>query len=258
MVMSNALQAAPEATPAVSNSNDGALILSMIDKLAARPDVPVEKLEQLFGLHQKIKAEESKRAYDAAFADMQPHLPVIEKKGKSHHGAYARWEDIVPTITPVTGKFGFGISFRVKQESGKQYITCILSHREGHREETTLELAADKSGSKNDIQAIGSSISYGKRYAAQAILNLVSSDGFEKDTDGNAAADDTPMSAAHIKVLEQLCTETDTDAKTYAQWLGEKAEQPWKSLADIPDRRFDEVRGPLALKKQAMSKKAAK
>ena len=65
-------------------------------------------------------------------------------------------------------------------------ITAILSHREGHSEETTLTLDADKSGSKNAVQAVGSSISYGQRYAAVALLNITTRG---MDDDGENASD---------------------------------------------------------------------
>jgi hypothetical protein len=44
----------------------------------------------------------------------------------------------------------------------------VLSHELGHSEETTMTLPLDTSGSKNNVQAVGSSTSYGKRYTATA------------------------------------------------------------------------------------------
>src|SRR5690606_4042351 len=52
--------------------------------------------------------------------------------------------------------------------------TGVLLHKAGHREETTIKLPADSSGNKNAVQAVASSVSYGKRYAAGALLNLTS------------------------------------------------------------------------------------
>ena len=42
-------------------------------------------------------------------------------------------------------------------------------------------LPLDTSGSKNGVQAVGSTVSYGKRYAICALLNISTGD----DTDGN-------------------------------------------------------------------------
>jgi hypothetical protein len=47
-----------------------------------------------------------------------------------------------------------------------------------------MELPFDNSGSKNTVQAIGSSVSYGKRYVLCMLLNI--STGGE-DNDGNGA-----------------------------------------------------------------------
>jgi hypothetical protein len=46
-------------------------------------------------------------------------------------------------------------------------------------------LPADVGKGRNDVQAIGSSVSYGKRYAAMAMLNLITR-GLAEDDDGQA------------------------------------------------------------------------
>jgi hypothetical protein len=176
-------------TPAPAVANEGATILGMIDRIMAMPDIPVERIEQMFALHQKVQADAARKAYAAAFAQMQPELPTTLRHGAIKHGEkiqsrYAKWEDVSEDIMPVLAKHGFGLSFRTKNEPGKITVTGVLSHREGHSEETMLELPADTSGSKNAVQAVGSSVSYGKRYTASALLNLVSRD---EDDDGQSA-----------------------------------------------------------------------
>jgi hypothetical protein len=122
---------------------------------------------------------------------MQPKLPVVGERGgiKNNNGqvqsTYALWEDINDAIRPLLAEHGFALSFKVGQaQDGKITITGILSHREGHQEETTLTLVHDSSGSKNSVQAVGSSVSYGKRYTAMALLNITTRG---EDDDGKAA-----------------------------------------------------------------------
>ena len=86
-------------------------------------------------------------------------------------------------LRPQLIRFGFGLSFRVEQDEATIAVTAVLSHRGGHQEATTIRLSPDASGDKNTVQAVGSSVSYGKRYAATALLNL-SSKG--EDDDGVA------------------------------------------------------------------------
>ena len=49
-----------------------------------------------------------------------------------------------------------------------------------------MKLPADTSGSKNVVQAIGSSVSYGKRYTMQALLNITSGG---EDDDGHSGGE---------------------------------------------------------------------
>jgi hypothetical protein len=175
--------------PAPVVAQEGATILGMIDRIMAMPDIPVERIEQMFALHQRVQADTARKAYAAAFAMMQPDIPTTTRRGEIKHGdklqsKYAKWEDVADDIMPVLAKHGFGLSFRTKNEPGKITVVGVLSHRDGHSEETVLELPADVTGSKNAVQAIGSSVSYGKRYTASALLNLVSRG---EDDDGQTA-----------------------------------------------------------------------
>lgn len=201
-----------------------------LDKLA---EIPVEKMEQLFALHQKIEADKARREFDSAFADMQPELPIIAKSGQAHNAKYAKWEDIVEDITPIIARHGFGISFRVKTENNALAVTCVLSHRGGHREETGYILPLDTSGSKNGIQAIGSSTSYGKRYTACALLNIVTR---EEDDDANGAFAADTVSAEQVKVLENLLEQSGLDK--------ERLLRHWQvdDLGDIRPEKFNDAK----------------
>lgn len=175
-----------QAAPVAAGDN----MVAMIERLARSPDVDVGKLEKLLEMQERIMARQASAAYSAALADMQTELPAIEKRGRIKIKSgdpgqpYALWDDINETIKPILKKHGFSLSFRTgTTEEGKITTTAILRHREGHQEETTVTLPHDSSGSKNAVQAVGSSTQYGKRYAAGALLNLTFKG---EDDDGNA------------------------------------------------------------------------
>jgi ERF superfamily len=165
---------------------DGASLMAVIAKAAADPATDVDKLERLMALYERITERGAKVAYTQALAAMQPELPVITERGKIiikekgtenviSSSGYALWEDINEAIGPILAQHGFALSFRTGMaDDGKVMVTGILSHREGHQEQTTIHLPHDSTGSKNAVQAVGSSTSYGKRYTAQALLNLTS------------------------------------------------------------------------------------
>ena len=58
--------------------------------------------------------------------------------------------------------------FRTAQQDGLVRVTCVMSHRDGYSEETSLQSGVDASGNKNSIQAIGSAITYLQRYTLKA------------------------------------------------------------------------------------------
>jgi hypothetical protein len=216
-----------------------ASVMSLIERMAENPNISLERVEQTFAFYQKVQADFARRAFDAAFADMQPKLPIIEKVGHSHNGKYGRWEDIVEGITPVLGAHGFSIRFNVSNEPGKITVRAILAHRDGHREETSFDLPADTSGSKNAIQAIGSSTSYGKRYTASALLNIVTRG---EDDDGNGGPKQRKSSSAAKKdgTTEKFNRiKTAFETATSVDHLMSLKEEHWNEVETMPARWFE-------------------
>ena len=91
-------------------------------------------------------------------------------------------------------------------------MTCVLSHRDGYSEETTLTAGADDSGKKNSIQAIGSTTTYLQRYTLKLALGLATQD---RDDDG-ASSEDLPISGAAQAAID-LINECQT-LEALAKW----------------------------------------
>ena len=235
---------AGEQSPVVSKSvvrrvsaqiDQPADVLSIISRAAADPKTDVVKMAALVEMYERLKAQQAKVAYMAALSRMQPELPLIGRRGeiKNKTGGvqsrYALWEDIVTVTTPILSKHGFALSFRTVSNNGQLSITGVLSHAEGHSEETSLPLPMDTSGSKNDVQAVGSSVSYGKRYTASALLNLRAG---EEDDDGQQGQKVELISEAQVADLNALLTETNSDKAKFLTYI--KA----PSLESIPVTAF--------------------
>lgn len=170
----------PVNLPAVSAETQA--IMQMIERVVLNPDADMDKLDKMLDMQERILNRNAKQSYTADLAAMQADLPLVGKLGEGHNKAkYARLEDINEAIRPTLQKYGFAVTFRTKQAEKTLTVTAILSHRMGHSEETDLILPLDTSGSKNAVQAVGSTISYGKRYALCLLLNISTGD----DTDGN-------------------------------------------------------------------------
>jgi hypothetical protein len=200
--MSAVMEHKPQAV--VPASNDVAAVMQVIERAAANPDVDVAKLEKLLDMQERIFDKNAEIAFNGAMAEMQAELPEITERGVIKitgrpDTRYARFEDINDAVKPILQRHGFAISFRIDSTNGKVKVTGILVHRAGHREETTMELPVDGSGSKNAVQAVGSSVSYGKRYVIEAILNLTSRG---QDDDGRTGGGAPIPDEAGKKALE--------------------------------------------------------
>jgi len=156
-------------------------LMQVIERVAMDKDSDISKLEKMLDMQERILNRNANQQFTADLAAMQIKLPRVIEHGEGHNKAkYAKLEDINDAIRPVLQEFGFAVTFRVKQDAGVLWITTVLSHRDGHSEETSIPLALDTSGSKNAVQAVGSTISYGKRYGICMMLNISTGD----DVDG--------------------------------------------------------------------------
>jgi len=153
-------------------------ILQVIQRAAADPGCDIEKMERLMQMHERFQAKQAEQQYAEALAIMQEELPAIGERGgiKDRNGrvqsTYALWEDINDAIKPVLAKHGFSLTFRTPRNDKGVEVEGVLTHRSGHSERTSILLPADLTGSKNAVQAVASSVSYGKRYTAGALLNI--------------------------------------------------------------------------------------
>src|SRR5690606_4825161 len=122
---------------------------------------------------------------------------------------FARFEDIHLAVMPILTRHGFDLSFRNGlSPEGKVRVTTILSHIGGHSEETYFDLPHDSSGSKNAVQAVGSSTSYAKRYGVLSILNIRVAG---EDDDAVAAVQQPAISVKQYDELLRLISSTQSD-----------------------------------------------
>jgi hypothetical protein len=142
---------------------------------------------------------------------------MIPLNGKGDKGKpYALLKDIISGTKPVLSRYGLALSFGVESAPDKVTVTAKLMHVGGHCETTSIELPKDQSGSKNAVQAVGSSQTYGQRYAAQAILGL--SLGDDGDDDGKAAGTDL-INADQFFQLKNLIEEAAADEAKFCEFL---------------------------------------
>lgn len=200
-------------------TSESAAIMQVIERAAANPDVDMDKMERLLQMQERVHSRNAEMAFNSALASLQSELPEITEKGEIRHNGklistYARWEDVNRSIKPSMREHGFALSFRV-DTSERVHVEGVLSHQGGHSERTSITLPADTSGSKNPVQAVASSVSYGKRYVAGALLNITSGG---EDDDGQAAGTAT-IDEEQASRLVDLIEATKTDQGKFLKWL---------------------------------------
>lgn len=223
-------------------------LMQVIAKAASDPATDVGKLERLMGLYERITERNAKVAYMAAFTEMQEKLPVITERGEIKIGTgkpqrYATWEDLNDAIKPILHAHGFALSFRTGRDDNHIIVTGILSHKEGHSEETAIYLPADTSGSKNAVQAVGSSTSYGRRYTAISLLNITSRAPQDADDDGQSAMGNAKISDKQRDTILALADEAGVDVQKFTDYM--KVD----SVADIRVKDFTRALNALEKKR---------
>jgi len=151
-----------------------------------------DELEKLLEIQERWEANEAKKKFHMAMAAFKASPPDIEKDKrvnfKTDRGVvnytHATLANVTEKINAGLSKHGLSAAWAVSQANGAISVTCKITHEQGHSEQTTITASPDTSGSKNSIQAIGSTITYLERYSLLALTGLATS---EMDDDGEKA-----------------------------------------------------------------------
>lgn len=201
----------------------------------------LEMVEKLMSLQERWETGQARKAFDRAIAAAKAKITPIQRNAKGHNDKrYADFAAIAKVVDPILSEHGLSYRFRTAQ-GDRISVTCILSHEDGHSEETTLTGPADTSGSKNAIQAIGSTLTYLQRYSLVQMLGLAASN----DDDGKAGSDAGTISEDQAAELIALADEVGADKRAFCNYF--KVE----GIAMLPAKDFDRA-------KSALNKKRAK
>jgi hypothetical protein len=216
------------------------MALTPMDMLntAVQSGASLEMVEKLMGLKERWDANEARKAYDEAVAAAKAEIPPITKDRDGHNSRYATFAAIAKVVDPIISKHGLSYRFRTEQTE-RISVTCILSHRAGHFEQTTLSGPPDVGGSKNAIQAIGSTLTYLQRYSLVQMLGLA----VAQDDDGKAGGAGEPITEDQIAKLRSLIVEVAADIPKFCKYM--KVEK----IEDITAKNFSRAVSALEAKR---------
>lgn len=129
--------------------------------------------------------EASKEIKNAAMDSKNPHFK----------NDYASLESVLDAVKPAMQKFGLFAFQAPSACDGKKVLVTRISHKTGEYYEFETPLVTVK----DDMQQLGSAITYARRYALSAAFNLT-----QQDDDGQAASQDSkPQTKEQAKVMKK-------------------------------------------------------
>jgi hypothetical protein len=205
-------------------------LLSFIERAARDENFSVEKFGELLRLQREAEQDLARRAFNRAMAEAQSEMmPVIRSAQNKHLGnKYAKLEDIDREMRPIYTRHGFSVRFgsAPAPREGDIRITCTVAHDGGYYEENYLDAPASLVGSQGGrmavtpVQAVGSVVSYLRRYLETMVFNVVLADDDDDGEGTRRAAAATPRAERKVdpKVYEAPPRSTDPQERTDAQW----------------------------------------
>lgn len=180
---STALQTASAAMVPAQDNSIGATI-----QWAMQNGRSIEELRELYAFKREIDADIAKRALTQAMAAFGAESVCIQKDktNKQYDSKYSSISALVNTTRPFLSKHGLAADWEVDQANGIT-VTCTITHVMGGSKSRSVRFPLDTSGSKNALQQIKSSVTYGKIAAYELACGLASEEG-NLDDDANGAA----------------------------------------------------------------------
>ena len=122
------------------------------------------------------------KALAAAQAEM---LPAVKDGANPHfRSRYATLAAVLQAILPALNSNGLALSQHPGMDGATVTVTTLITHESGQWMTSTVSAPL---GGRKDAQAVGSAITYLRRYAAQSIAGLP-----VEDDDGNSASAPRP------------------------------------------------------------------
>ena len=208
--------------------NQGHMVQTQTDRFVemALQSGDMNQLEKMLDLKERFDKEEARKSFTAALAEFKAEdMNIVKDRNVSFETtagttsySHASLGNIVKHSVPVMSKHGLSHRWLTEQlDKGVVRVTCILTHKGGHSEQTSLQAAPDDSGKKNNIQRVSSTITYLERYTFLAITGLAVE---EQDDDGITACPAEYITEDQQTVINDLIKEVDADNVKFLSYLG--------------------------------------
>jgi ERF superfamily len=173
------------------STDSSATVLALIERLALDPRADVSKLECMMALYERLRAKEAELAYNAAKGRILKNLAGVKivknraalceiDSGTPQQSAYrafkyAPLEEIDKHLRPLLATEEMDLAYSDEPcEGGGLLIRGRLKHLpSGHYEDSFMPAPRDITGGKSEVQAVGSTNSFLRRYVLCNLFNIV-------------------------------------------------------------------------------------
>lgn len=237
----------PASPPSIADN-----LLPMLREILTNPAISPERVTQTLDFYERMDKLQGKKEFDAAIADAKAEFePIIKRRVVERGGTAGSYKhedlaDIDGAVRPAMSKYGLNYRYRASSNPNEPIrVTCVITHRQGYSEETTLSAGADSSGGKNTIQAIGSTVTYLQRYTLRLALGLAAA----RDDDGRASAvvADNAVSGSisvdQVKEIQELCIAKGTKLPIFYKIFG------ISNLREMTSAQYGVAKNMLKMKK---------
>jgi len=196
--------------------------MAMLREALMNPDVNPEKAVVMADLMFRMEDRDREATFIAAKTAAIAEMPRIGQDGYNTHLKirYAKWETMQPIVNRVLTKHGLALSFVVGGDAGKLTVRPVLQGHGWTEQGEAMPLPADTGPGRSAVQAVGSSVSYGKRYTAMAMLNLLQA-GVAEDDDGAGGSADPydALTDAERELVDEGRRTAAEGVDAYAAWF---------------------------------------
>ncbi len=206
---------------------------------AVEQNMPVESLERIVGLYERMQANAAKAAFNAAMAAFQSECPVIAKtsiasfvtKSGTHASyRYAELDEIADTIRECCRKHRLSYSWDCSNNNGVLACICTVRHADGHQSTATFTIPVDGSVLMSSAQKHAATLTYAKRQSLVLAFGLVTG-----DVDDDGAIHETRgsprISERDLANMDAMIAGDGVDRAAFLKFFG------IDKLADMPASR---------------------
>lgn len=236
------------ATTAVQ-STEIAEVIKAILAAATNPNVNIDVIKALRDLHRDLVQERAEQQFNDAMNVIQSNMdPILaDARNPQTKSKYASHAALDHVLRPLYTGHGISLSYDTDDcpDPGSVRVVCYAS-RGPYTRKYKMDIPADGKGAKGGevmtrTHAVGSALTYGKRYLLGSIFNIA----IDRDDDGNAAsisqraqarAPEPVITPEQARAISMRLVKMNADIERFLGVVGGV-----ESVSDIPAKLYDHV-----------------